>query len=87
MFFYFVKARLLLWPMKNKLQKEFNFYIEKQDELVKKFNGKYLLIVGRKIEGAFDSMESRLPFWIDLIFFNFGLFFYFHFIPYKISCL
>ena len=44
--------------MKNKLQKEFNFYIEKQDELVKEFNGKYLVIVGRKIEGAFDSFEE-----------------------------
>ena len=44
--------------MKNKLQKEFNYYIENQDELIKKFNGKFLVIIDRKVEDVFDSFEE-----------------------------
>ncbi len=37
------------------LEKEFQYYKEHQDELVKKHNGKYLAIVGESIAGVFNS--------------------------------
>jgi hypothetical protein len=37
------------------LEKEFKYYQEHQKELVKKYNGKYLIIYGNKVEGAYDS--------------------------------
>jgi len=38
-----------------KLEKEFNYYLENQDDLVSKYNGKYLVIKNCKIIGVFDS--------------------------------
>jgi len=43
--------------MKEKLQEEFNFYVTNQDELLKKYNGKYLVIIGKEVLGAFDTFE------------------------------
>ncbi len=38
-----------------KLEKEFNYYLKHQDELVKKYNGKYIVIKDCDVIGAFDS--------------------------------
>ena len=37
------------------LEKEFNYYLEHQEELVKKYNGKFLVIKDCNIIGAYDS--------------------------------
>jgi hypothetical protein len=37
------------------LEKEFQFYLKHQDELVKKYEGKCLVIVGEEVVGAYDS--------------------------------
>lgn len=37
------------------LEREFRFYKEHQDELVQKYKGKFLAIVGDKIDGVYDS--------------------------------
>ncbi len=37
------------------LEKEFNYYLEYQDELVKKYNGKFIVIKNCDVIGAFDS--------------------------------
>ena len=37
------------------LENDFKFYIEHQDELVKKYNGKYLVIKDQQIIGIFDT--------------------------------
>ncbi len=39
----------------DKLEKEFNYYVEHQDELVKKYNGKFIVIKDCDVIGAFDS--------------------------------
>jgi hypothetical protein len=41
--------------MMEKLEKEFKYYLEHQDELVKKYNGKFIVIKDRQVIGAFDS--------------------------------
>ena len=38
-----------------KLEKEFKYYLEHQDELVKKYNGKFIVIKDCQVIGAFDS--------------------------------
>ena len=40
------------------LEKEFNYYLEHQDELVPVYDGKFLVIVGTQVVGAFDSRED-----------------------------
>ncbi len=37
------------------LKKEFNYYLKHQEELVKKYNGKFLVIKDQKIIDEFDS--------------------------------
>ncbi len=37
------------------LEKEFKYYIDNQAELVKKYNGKYIVIVGNKVVGDHDT--------------------------------
>lgn len=37
------------------LEKEFNYYLEHQEELVKKYNGKFLVIKDCNVIGAYDS--------------------------------
>lgn len=39
------------------LHREFQFYLDHQDELVREYNGKYLVIVDNKVEGAYDTQE------------------------------
>jgi len=41
--------------MVEKLEKEFNYYVEHQDELVEKYNGKFIVIKDCHVIGAFDS--------------------------------
>jgi hypothetical protein len=37
------------------LENEFKYYLANQDELVKKYNGKFIVIVGSQVVGAYDS--------------------------------
>ena len=39
----------------SELEKEFNYYLEYQDEFVKKYNGKFIVIKNCEVIGAFDS--------------------------------
>jgi len=41
--------------MANPLEKEFEYYLKHQDELVKKYNGKYIVIKDNTVVGAYDS--------------------------------
>ena len=41
--------------MSNPLQQEFRFYIEHQDEMVKKYDGKFIVIKDGLVLGAFDD--------------------------------
>ncbi len=36
----------------------FSYYLAHQDELVKKYDGKYLVITADGVQGAYDSLES-----------------------------
>jgi len=42
------------------LEKEFKYYISHQDELVKKYNGKVIAIIGEEVVGSYDSFEKAL---------------------------
>jgi hypothetical protein len=45
--------------MSNPLQKEFRFYIDNQDVLVKKYNGKFIVIKNQEVIGAYpDELEA-----------------------------
>ena len=37
------------------LEKEFKYYLDHQDELVKEYNGKFIVIHDSKVAGAYDS--------------------------------
>lgn len=39
----------------SKLEKEFKYYLEHQDEFVKDYNGKFIVIKDYEVIGAFDS--------------------------------
>jgi hypothetical protein len=41
--------------MMEKLEKEFKYYLEHQGELVRKYNGKFIVIKDLKVIGAYDS--------------------------------
>lgn len=41
--------------MNNQLKSEFQYYLDHQDELVEKYNGKVLVIKGQKVIGVYDS--------------------------------
>lgn len=40
------------------LKSEFEWYLSNQDELVKKYNGKYLVIKDCNVVGVYDDKES-----------------------------
>jgi len=42
------------------LEKEFKYYLANQQELVKTYLGKYLVIKDEKVIGAYDSREYAL---------------------------
>lgn len=37
------------------LEREFKYYLDHQEEIVKKYNGKYIVIVGEEVVGAYDE--------------------------------
>lgn len=39
------------------LDQEFKYYLENQDKLVSKFNGKYLIIKNCEVVGAFETLQ------------------------------
>jgi hypothetical protein len=41
--------------MESQLEKEFQYYLDNQDELVKKYNGKLIVIKNLEVIGSFDS--------------------------------
>lgn len=40
------------------LDKEFQYYLEHQQELASKYDGKYIVIVGDKVVGVYESNEG-----------------------------
>lgn len=41
--------------MTNPLEKEFQFYLDHQNEMVKEYDGKFIVIKGGKVLGAYDD--------------------------------
>jgi len=41
--------------MSKPLEKEFKYYIKNQDELVKQYNNKYIVIKNKKVIGVYNS--------------------------------
>lgn len=41
--------------MSKPLEKEFKYYLDNQDELVKKYNGKYIVIKNQKVIGSYTT--------------------------------
>lgn len=41
--------------MAEKLEKEFKYFLDNQSDLVKKYRGKYIVIIGHEVKGAYDS--------------------------------
>jgi hypothetical protein len=46
--------------MENPLEKEFQYYLDNQDELVKEHNGKFLVIKDRQVLGAYGSEQEAV---------------------------
>ncbi|MEA3397937.1 MAG: hypothetical protein U9R05_10790 [Chloroflexota bacterium] len=45
--------------MTKKLEKEFNYYLDNQSDLLKKYEGKFLVIKGAEVIGTYDTeLES-----------------------------
>ncbi len=42
------------------LETEFKYYLSHQEELVEKYNGKFLIIIGEKVVEFYDSFEEAL---------------------------
>lgn len=42
------------------LKDEFEYYLSKQDEMVKQYNGKVVVIKDRKVIGVFDNQETAV---------------------------
>ena len=41
--------------MSKQLEKEFEYYLNHQDELVEKYNGKFIVVKNSEVIGAYDS--------------------------------
>ena len=41
--------------MSDRLKAEFEFYLAHQDEMVEKYNGKYIVIKDRRVLGSYDD--------------------------------
>ena len=46
--------------MANDLRDEFDFYLANQDEMVKQYNGKFVVIKDRKVIGVFDDQADAV---------------------------
>ena len=44
--------------MRAMLDKEFNYYLEHQNELLPLYDGKYVMIVGNKVVGAYNTINE-----------------------------
>ena len=42
------------------LDKEFQYYLDNQNDLVKKYNGRFIVIVGDNVVGDYDNHEQAL---------------------------
>jgi len=42
------------------LDKEFSYYLEHQGELLKKYNNRFVVIIGEKVVGDYSSHEQAL---------------------------
>lgn len=42
------------------LEKEFQYYLDHQTELVEKYNGKFIVIKNQQVLGAFDTEETAI---------------------------
>ncbi|MDE7090631.1 MAG: hypothetical protein K2O53_02790 [Bacteroidales bacterium] len=42
------------------LEKEFKYYLAHQSDLVKQYDGKFLVIIGEEVVGSYDSHEEAL---------------------------
>lgn len=42
------------------LEKEFKYYVSHQKELVEKYNGKFLVIIGEEVVSVYDSFEDAI---------------------------
>jgi hypothetical protein len=42
-------------PVTGQLEKEFKYYLEHQEELVKQYNGKFIVIKDLEVIGTYDS--------------------------------
>lgn len=42
------------------LQSEFEFYLGHQSDLVKKYSGKFIVIIGQEVIGAWDSQPEAI---------------------------
>jgi hypothetical protein len=42
------------------LEKEFQYYLDNQDDLVKKYNNRFIVIIDNKVVGHFDDYEQAL---------------------------
>jgi len=42
------------------LDKEFKYYLDHQDKLLKKYNNRFVVITGEKVVGDYDSFEQAL---------------------------
>ncbi len=61
-FFFILLTRKKVCFMSKKivLEKEFEYYLSHQDELVRKYEGKYIVIKGTTVLGAFDDARTAL---------------------------
>lgn len=46
--------------MAMELEKEFEYYLAHQDELVKRYNGKFVVIKSKSVIGAFDTEREAI---------------------------
>jgi len=46
--------------IKKMLDQEFKFYIDNQNKLLGKYNGRYIAIVGDKVVGDYDTFEEAV---------------------------
>ena len=42
------------------LEKEFEYYLKNQNDLVEKYNNKYIVIIGEKVVGAYNTDAEAL---------------------------
>ena len=42
------------------LDKEFQYYLDNQSEFVKKYNGRFIVLIGKEVVGNYESYEQAL---------------------------